>query len=194
MALPSRKSGFSLIELLIAMLIAVSLYAVAVGPTRAYMEKQKLQRCAENLRRLHLTLSLYANEHDGAYPQVAGARNSDDAFALLGPQYSTDTSIFVCPATGKPASTGGHVDYAYVMGLRKDAGSEAMLLSDAQVDTGPKRHGTNVFSDSGNGPGSNHGKAGGNLLFADGHVETVGSGVPRDLPVSPETQLLNPAP
>ena len=190
MAILSRKSGFSLIELLIGMLIAVSLYAVAVGPTKAYVEKQKLQRCAENLRKLHMTLSLYANEHDGAYPNVAGARSADEALSPLVPKYTTDTSLFVCPATGRAAN--GHFDFAYTMGLRKDADSETLLLSDAQANDDPKTRGTKVFADTESGPGSNHGKAGGNLIFADGHVETIGSAAPRDFAMPPGTKLLNP--
>lgn len=191
MAILSRKSGFSLIELLFAMLIAVSLYAVAVGPTKAYVEKQKFQHCAENLRRLHLTLSLYANEHDGAYPENAPARSADEALALLVPKYSADTALFICPATGKPGSS-SRMDYAYVMGLRKDSGGEPLLLSDAQVNDDPKAVGARIFSDTESGPGSNHGKAGGNLIFADGHVETIGSVAPRDLSLPVGAKLMNP--
>ena len=190
MAIHRRKSGFSLVELLFAMLIAVSLYAVAVGPTKAYVEKQKLQRCAENLRKLHLTLSLYANEHDGEYPNVAGARSADEVLSLLVPKYTTDTSLFVCPAAGTAAS--GHFDYAYAMGLRKDAADDVPLLSDAQANSDPKSRGTKIFADTESGPGSNHGKAGGNLIFADGHVETIGSVAPRDFAMQPGSKLLNP--
>lgn len=182
-------SAFSLLELLIGMFIAVSLYAVAVGPTKAYVAKQKMQRCAENLRKLHLTLSLYANEHDGAYPHLAAAGDSGAALALLVPRYSSDTSLFVCPATGNHG--GKKFDYAYATGHRKDDGGDTLLLSDAQVDAAPKVRGAQVFSDTGTGPGANHGKAGGNLLFADGRVETIGTFTPRDLPVP---ALLNPAP
>lgn len=180
-------------ELLVGMLIAVSLYAVAVGPTKAYIERQKLQRCAENLRKLHLTLSLYANEHDGAYPQPAGARVSNDALAALVPRYSADASIFACPGRRNPDSAGTHVDYSYVTGLRKDLGADALILSDAQVNSEPKVRGAGVFSGTGAGPGSNHGKAGGNLVFVDGHLEAFGPATPRDLTLPPGAQILNPA-
>ena len=190
MATRNRKSGFSLVELLITMLIAVSLYAAAVGPTKAYVEKQKFQRCAETLRKLHLTLSLYANEHDGDYPNLAGAGSADEVLSRLVPKYTTDTSLFVCPATGKAAN--GHADYACTMGLRKDANGDTPLLSDAQVDAEPKTRGAKIFADTEGGPGSNHGKAGGNLIFADGHVETIGPVAPRDFAMPPGTKLLNP--
>ena len=89
----SQQSGFSFVEILFAMLIVVTLYAVVLGPSKEYVQKQKLLRCAENLRKLHLTLSLYANEHDGAYPATVGARSSDEVFSLLVPRYSTDKSF-----------------------------------------------------------------------------------------------------
>src|SRR6187397_865366 len=95
-----QHSGFSLVELLVGMFIAVALYAMVVGPSRAYLQKQKLQRCAENLRKLHMVLSLYANEHDGAFPTADGASSSDDALANLVPRYTSDRSFFTCPATG----------------------------------------------------------------------------------------------
>jgi prepilin-type processing-associated H-X9-DG protein len=185
-AIRSPESGFSLVELLIGMLIAVTLYAMVLGPTKEYIQRQKLQRCAENLRKLHMTLALYANEHDGAYPVLADARSSNDAFSLLVPKYTTDTSVFACPG-------GGHAGYAYVMGLRSDGGSDAMLLSDAQVNTDPKPRGARMFSEAETGPGANHGNAGGNVIFADGHLETVGPNAPRDFLLPPGAKLLNPA-
>lgn len=182
-----QTSGFSFVEILFAMLIVVTLYAVAVGPTKEYVQKQKLQRCAENLRKLHLTLTLYANEHEGAYPEAAGARSANDVFALLVPRYSTDTSLFSCPGSGQAG-------YAYVAGLRKDADGQAMLASDAQVNTDAKPQGARVFSDQDSGPGGNHGKAGGNVLFVDGHVETLGTKATHDLLPPPGAKLLNPTP
>jgi len=186
MAPHSQQSGFSFVELLFAMLIVVTLYAVVLGPSKEYVQKQKLQRCAENLRKLHLTLSLYANEHDGAYPVTAGARSSDEVFSLLVPRYSTDNSLFACPGSG-------HAGYAYVMGLGKETSGQTMLASDAQVNGDAKSEGVRIFSDT-NGPGNNHGKAGGNILFVDGHVETSGLQATHDLRLPPGAMLLNPRP
>lgn len=189
MALRRDRSGFTLVELLIGMFIAVALYAVILGPTKEYVQRQKLQRCAENLRKLHMVLSLYANEHEGAYPAPPGAVTSDAALSVLVPRYSTDQSFFVCPATGHSGAT--HLDYAYVTGLRKESGA-LLLASDAQVSTDAKLRGMKVFADAQGLGGGNHGKAGGNLLFSDGHAETIGTSAPRDLPVMPGTKFLNP--
>lgn len=188
--LPSQKrTAFALVELLVAMFIVVVLYAVVVGPSREYLQRQKLARCAENLRKLHLTLTLYANEHDGAFPAADGARNSEEALAALVPRYSSDRSIFTCPATGR---TGSQSDFAYVAGLRKD-GPVSLLASDSQVNAEPKPVGAKVFADAEGTRGGNHGKAGGNLILTDGHAETIGTATPRDLSLPPGARILNPA-
>jgi len=189
MAPSHHHSGFSLVELLVAMFIAVALYATVVGPTRAHLRQQKLAQCAENLRRLHMVFSLYANEHDGAFPAADGARSSDDVLATLVPKYASDRSLFTCPATGH---SGERVDFACVTGLRKD-GAASLLASDAQVNSAPKPRGAKVFADTEGAQGSNHGGAGGNLLFTDGHVETIGTEAPRDISLPRGAKLLNPA-
>ena len=99
--LPSKKrTAFALVELFVAMHTVVVLYAVVVGPSRESLQRQELSRCAEILRKLHLTLTLDANEHDGASPAAERAANSDAALAALVPRYSSDRSIFACPAKG----------------------------------------------------------------------------------------------
>jgi prepilin-type N-terminal cleavage/methylation domain-containing protein/prepilin-type processing-associated H-X9-DG protein len=182
-------AGFTLVELLVAMFIAVALYAVVAGPSGAQVQKQKLAKCAENLRKLHLALTLYANEHDGAFPAAAGARTSDEVFAGLVPRYTSDRSLFTCPATGH---SDGRADYAFIAGLRKDAGVE-LIASDSQLNAEPKMRGARMFADESGSRGGNHGNAGGNLLFTDGHAETVGTESPRDLSPPQGAQLLNPA-
>jgi prepilin-type processing-associated H-X9-DG protein len=68
-----------------------------------------------------------------------------------------------------------------------------LLASDAQVNAEPKQRGANIFADADGTRGGNHGTAGGNLLFTDGHVETVGAAAPRDLSLPPGAKILNPA-
>ena len=184
-----QPAGFSLVELLVAMLICVVLYALVVGPSREQVRRQKLAGCAENLRKLHLVLTLYANEHDGAFPAAVGARNSDEVLASLVPRYTSDRSFFSCPATGHGD---GHADFAIVTGLRKDS-PISLLVSDAQVSAEPKLCGAKIFADAEGARGGNHGASGGNLLFTDGHVETIGPLAPRDFLLPAGVKILNPA-
>ncbi len=181
-----RKSAFAFVELLVVMLILVVLYSVAVGPTASYLRAQKLTRCAENMRKLHLTLTLFANEHDGAFPTVEGAQSSSQPLALLVPKYTSTPALLACPAVDEGFG------FAYVSGLKNDRNSRQMLISDAQVNNAPKPRGAALFSTDGKGRGSNHGDGGGNVLFADGHVATSGTHTLDEIILPPGVVLLNP--
>jgi prepilin-type N-terminal cleavage/methylation domain-containing protein/prepilin-type processing-associated H-X9-DG protein len=172
-----RRAGFTYIELLVAMVIVVTLYAVVWGPSEATKRRREMAACAENLRKLHLTLGLYASEHDGAYPAVKGARRTEHALGLLAPQYTTDATFLACPV-----KSGG---YNYVMGLKKD-GEVSLLAADRLAGTSIRK-GAPLFAKEGN-----HGESGGNLLFSDGHVEPAGNVAPRDLTIPAGAVMLQP--
>lgn len=181
-----RESAFSLVEVLVVMLILTVLYSVVVGPTASYLREKKLAQCTENMRKLHLALALYANEHGGEFPRVEGAQSSSQPLGLLVPKYTSDPTLLSCP--GAKAGFG----YAYVSGLKKDGDSRRMLASDAQVNALPKSKDVPLFSANEKGAGSNHGPSGGNVLFVDGHVETLGAGASGDFNLPPGAVLLNP--
>jgi len=145
-----------------------------------------------------MALSLYAAEHNGAFPLQSGATSSEGPLSQLVPRYTSDTSLFICPGSKHKALPGAQpfadrrISYAYYMGLTRNAGPETPLLSDAQVHLQPKRQGDALVSASGAAPGNNHRRFGGNVLFVDGHVETSGAVATRDLPVANGAVLLNP--
>jgi prepilin-type processing-associated H-X9-DG protein len=175
--LQRSQAGFSFVELLFVMLIGVVLYGLMLAPSEETKRKREMAQCAENLRKLHLTLGLYANEHDGAFPAERGARRTADVFRLLTPQYTTDQTFLSCPAKG-----GG---YSYAMGLRKDSGLH--VLAADRLATSSLTNGARLFSKEGS-----HGDSVGNVLFTDGHVESLGATAPRDLSLPPSVTLLNP--
>ena len=159
------------------MVIVVTLYAVVLGPSEATKRRREMAECSENLRKLHLTMGLYAAEHDGAYPAVSGARRTEDVLRILAPQYTTNLTFMACPVKG-----GG---YSYVMGLKKD-GETSLLAADRL--TGPRvPQGATLFSKEGN-----HAQYGGNLLFSDGHVETAANVAPRNIRVPAGAVLIQP--
>jgi prepilin-type processing-associated H-X9-DG protein len=160
------------------MLIGIILYATLLGPSEATKRRRELAKCAENLRKLHLTMGLYANEHEGAFPAAADARRTADALRLLVPKYTTDTNFFNCPGDG--------AGYVYAMGLKQEGG-RALLAADQLAASSQPIGGREIFPKPGN-----HGGRGGNLLFTDGHVETVGPDATRSIELPRGAKLLNP--
>lgn len=180
------NAGFSLIELLVSMLLVAVLYSVMLGPSEEAVRRKKFAECAERLRKMHLALKIYAADNGGAFPVVAGASTAEQPLDLLVPKSTSDRSVFSCPA-----SNGGRVSFAYVMGLKSTDDAAVPLAADV-VQT-PGRRGTPSFSTDGSGKGANHGKHGGNVLFVDGHVEQFPPSAGRELKLPDAAVWLNPS-
>ena len=163
-------------------------------------QHKKLGSCERNLQNIYVALKTYSLDFNNYFPSFAGATNSETPLSMLVPRYTTGTEYFVCPGSkDKPLPeaqpfSGGKISYAYYMGVKRNAGADVPLVSDAQVNTNSKRRGDPVFSSDGKGAGANHRKFGGSILFADGHVETWGASAARELRVPPGAVLLNPKP
>jgi prepilin-type processing-associated H-X9-DG protein/prepilin-type N-terminal cleavage/methylation domain-containing protein len=196
--MPRTCAGFSLIELVISITIITIAYVMMFGAGSKYGQTRSKAACSANLAQMYMALSLYAAEHNGAFPTQAGATSSEAPLSELVPRYTTDTSIFICPGSRTSALPGAQpfadrrISYAYYMGLTRTSGPDIALASDAQADLQAKRKGEALFSTTGSGPGCNHRGYGGNVLFVDGHVETGDALAPRDLPIPTGAVLLNP--
>jgi prepilin-type processing-associated H-X9-DG protein len=167
------------IELLAVMAIILILFCLYWGGPLNTSSQRKAANCARNLEFIHTALTTYAVDNNEHYPFVAHAETSDVPLALLIPKYTTQTASFICPASRDRALPEGQpfakkrTSYAYVMGLARTNEPSQFILSDEQIDTNPKPIGSRVFSEDGEGPASNHGKGGGNVLFIDGSVQQV---------------------
>lgn len=216
-----RRSGFSMIELLVVIALILILTMMFWGGRGSGRQRQKQQFCQKNLQKISIALEIYSWDNNGRFPFVAGAKTSEEALDLLVPRYTVDTSSFICPGSSDPAPTGGEplsrhrISYAYYMGRRSPgeapwgwpasetvpevssrggtAASDA-LMSDEQVNTLAKAAGQPAFSTTSKGPGSNHGKSGGNFLFGDGRVEHSPAMTPFSLVLTQGVVLLNPKP
>lgn len=194
-----RPSGFSLIELLITLALISIMSVMLYGFGSASHQRSQKKLCADNLQKIYLALQIYANDFNGTLPQNTNAVTSEEVLDQLVPKYTADTSIFICPGgrdaqipSGEPLHK-HKISYAYYMGRRLDT-PQAVLMSDRQVDTLPKRAGDFVFSPDGKSPGNNHHKFGGNLLQCDGSVQDSPAQLKFPLPATPGVMLLNPKP
>jgi prepilin-type N-terminal cleavage/methylation domain-containing protein len=194
----STRAAFSLIELLVVlavMLLLTTLYW-SHGPSKRTLD---LTSCRQNLEKIYLAMEIYARDNAEKYPVATNALTSEDAMSLLVPHYSSDTSIFLCPASGDSPLPAGKsfrdwkISYAYYMG-RHSSETDAALMSDKQVNPFSKNAGDTVFSENGKPPGNNHGKGGGNFLNCSGGVVSSGGSAPFSLELKPPVVLLNPKP
>lgn len=195
------NAAFSLIELLVVVALLVVLTTVYWNQFNPQPSKhdRELAACSDNLQKIYLAMEIYAHDNAGKFPIVTNAATSEDALAPLVPHYTSDTSIFICPATHDSQLSADEtfrqwkISYAYYMG-RGSADSGQALMSDAQINLLPKNAGSTVFSETGKPPGNNHGKGGGNFLMCDGSVNSSSGNAPISLIFTPPVVLLNPKP
>jgi prepilin-type processing-associated H-X9-DG protein len=194
----STSAAFSLIELLVvvAVLIILTTLYWNHGPSK---RDRELLSCRHNLEKIYLAMQIYANDNAGKFPVTTNALTAEDALAPLVPHYTSDTSIFLCPASGDSPLPDGKsfrdwkISYAYYMGRQLTEPGQA-LMSDEQINTLSKNTGATVFSDTGKPPGNNHGKGGGNFMMCDGSVISSAGNAPISLILMPPVVLLNPKP
>jgi prepilin-type N-terminal cleavage/methylation domain-containing protein/prepilin-type processing-associated H-X9-DG protein len=194
-----NPQAFSLIELLVVVAILGILCTMAFSPSSAKYQRAKKQLCEANLEKIYVAMQLYASDFGGWTPTATNATTSETPLAALVPHYTADTDVFICPGgrDDKLASGAnlkqGKISYAYYMG--RELGNAAdSLMSDRQVNTNRKSVNDDLFSATGQPPGNNHRKFGGNVLFTDGHVDMspASAAFPLDYPTN--VTLLNPKP
>jgi prepilin-type processing-associated H-X9-DG protein len=121
-------------------------------------EQANRVKCASNLRQIGLAVQLYANNNKGSFPP--------DLPALFGAGL-LQSNVLICPSTNHTAAPGTpsfqlgkDLSYVYVgKGLNFTAQSSVIIAYEPPSDHTP-----------GQPTGQ---KSGGNVLFADGHVEFV---------------------
>ncbi|MEM7385974.1 MAG: hypothetical protein AAF514_13620, partial [Verrucomicrobiota bacterium] len=87
-------------ELLIAILIGVALAMIAIAyfrPATKVHGRSGVLSCLNNGKRIASALSLYAEDHDGAYP--LGNTSSNEALVQLFPDYIDREKLFYLPSS-----------------------------------------------------------------------------------------------
>jgi len=191
-----------LIELLVTLAMICILSTMMYGFGSARRQKTQKMLCQDNLQKIFIALQIYAKDSNGRLPAATNAVTSEDVLEVLVPRYSADTSLFICPGgrdAALPAGGSlrqGKISYAYYEGRRLEDGqaAEQVLMSDRQVNTLAKPIGDPVFSTTGQAPGNNHHKYGGNFLMGDGSVQNSAPVASFSLTLPPGVVLLNPKP
>jgi Tfp pilus assembly protein PilV len=63
------RSGFTLVELLVAIVVVIAIAAVSFGAAQRTMERTDTLRCAAKMKSLASATILYAQEHEGRFPR-----------------------------------------------------------------------------------------------------------------------------
>ncbi len=184
------RFGFTLIELLVVIAIIAILAALLLPALQAAKEKARQTKCLSNLMQIGRACRLYLNENDSRwfpaeenidYEQMKNLKPPQKT--RLWPAYVDDRQLFKCPSNTKTyASFTGEMYYEY--NYRVFTGNES--IGDGDLANGhteedvlkpvitPVVHdiddyGSNKYLDL----EDNHGKAGGNILYADFHARWV---------------------
>lgn len=97
-----KAKGFTLTELLVALVIIAALAAISFPIGRGILARSRSASCLSNLRQIGVGLESYLQENAQTMPEIAAGRRSkaEDTPVLdtvLG-SYLGDTGIFHCPA------------------------------------------------------------------------------------------------
>lgn len=117
--------GFTLTELLVAMVIVAILATVIISGLGAVREIAERTKCASNIRQVSAALLMYANGNGGNMPSVIGNVTGSGAGrtwarALLDEELIPKSEIFACPldtASIQISAANGLIPCSYAMAI-----------------------------------------------------------------------------
>src|SRR5436190_23675395 len=98
----NRKTGFTLVELLVVIGIIALLISILLPALNAAKERANRVKCSSNLRQIGQGLLLYANDNKGIYPRTPA--NNTPTFTAFTPQPSASQGTDPFGTTGAPTA------------------------------------------------------------------------------------------
>ncbi|MCK4245129.1 MAG: DUF1559 domain-containing protein, partial [Candidatus Omnitrophica bacterium] len=152
-------------------------------------EQARRSVCISNLKQIGLGMHMYAQDYNEWFPTSGGGAHAVAySFRCLA-RYVTAPKTFICPSAADTAAdsvdelTGTSVSYAYNYGLSEQTSTDNVLVID-QPDEGAESNTQVKALTPDLQTTSNHGRAGVNALYVDGHVKWVESTSTFNIPTS----------
>jgi prepilin-type N-terminal cleavage/methylation domain-containing protein len=113
-----RRSGFTLVELLVVISILALLIALLLPAIKRARESARVSLCGSQLRQIHLAMDVYASDHGGAFARdmvitsvgycyFDAYEPRGDFRPLLEPYVNGHVAVFYCPSGGRLNPEGG---------------------------------------------------------------------------------------
>lgn len=196
------RAAFSLVELLTVIAVVAILVALFVGIVGRVRESARSARCTSNLRQLHQAAMLYGNDHRGIIPAGSELRVGPAApsgnhqrletrlrpyLAAVHNQRADRGSVFDCPSAElRPEHERSTIHGFGVVNSANGTGGRGRTFLQFADPKRPFFADKRVYDTSGNPDGNDYvdrnnleyrhgGKSRANVVFFDGHVESIGS-------------------
>ncbi len=163
----SLTSGFTLMELLIAITIIGALATLIVPASQRVVGKSRASHCLNNLRQLGAALNLYLTDHNNTMPTLVTGRSSKDSDELAIDNtlnaYTGNQEIFHCTADDKHLfeTTGSSYQWNSLLNGQNVASMDLMgfIKDGAQIPVIYDKEGFHKYQ-----------QVKSNILYADGHA------------------------
>lgn len=94
-----RKSGFTLVEILVVITIIAVLTACSVVMLRNIRDSARMTTCASNMRQIGVAMQLHADDHQGSYPDTSHTAEAGESWIYQLESYlGKFDDIRICPA------------------------------------------------------------------------------------------------